>query len=657
VTAQGEQDGADDVSGSVLATIATPDDLKGLETAQLTHLAAEIRDVLVNTVAKTGGHLAPNLGVVELTIGLLRGLDTPRDRVIWDVGHQSYVYKLLTGRRERFDTLRQYGGVCGFPKRSESPYDAFDTGHASNSISVAVGMAAARDARGGTEQIVAVIGDGSMTGGMAFEALNHAGHLGSKMIVILNDNEMSISENVGALASYLARVRLDPRYMRLRDDVEGAIAKVPGIGVGLVAAGEAAKESFKQLVVPGMLFEELGWKYVGPINGHDVQKVQDAVTWANNVGGPVIVHVVTHKGQGYEPAETSPDFFHGIAPFDVATGKVNAAPAGSPPSYTEVFSEALVSEAEHDDRICAVTAAMASGTGLDRFAAAFPDRFYDVGIAEQHAVGLAAGLAIGGQRPIVAIYSTFLQRAYDQVIMDVCLQNLPVVFALDRGGLVGEDGPTHHGVFDMTYLRAIPNMTLCAPADEAELVDMLHTGIASASPFAIRYPRGKAVGVALPREPSVLEAGRAQVRRTGTDVALLAFGRMVGVAEKAASLLMETGVSASVVNMRWVKPLDLETVAWAAAKHALVVTIEENTNLGGAGSAVLEALSDMDIQVSVMHLGVPDCFVTHGAMDRLLHDVRLTADGVRDAVVGRLDRVREFEDERSEQSPSRRRAR
>jgi 1-deoxy-D-xylulose-5-phosphate synthase len=643
------------LSDTILDRIESPEDLKPLSGEELAQLAAEIRDRLVTTVAATGGHLAPNLGVVELTLGLLRALDTPHDRVIWDVGHQSYVYKLLTGRRDRFSTLRQYGGICGFPKRNESPYDVFDTGHASNSISVALGLAQAREARGGDEQIVAVIGDGSLTGGMAFEALNHAGHLGTPLVVVLNDNEMSISENVGALASYLARVRLDPRYIRLREDVEGAVAKVPGIGAGLVAAGEAAKESFKQLVVPGMFFEELGWKYVGPINGHDVQKVQDAVSWAKKAEGPVIVHMVTRKGRGYEPAETSPDTFHGISPFDVATGKVPE--SSGPPSFTEVFSEALVAEAARDERICAITAAMPSGTGLDRFRDTYPDRFYDVGIAEQHAVGLAAGLAAGGRRPVVAIYSTFLQRAYDQVIMDVCLQNLPVVFALDRAGLVGEDGPTHHGVFDMTYLRAVPNLTLCAPADEAELVDMLHTGLMGESPFAIRYPRGKAAGVALPREPSLLEAGRAQVRRTGTDVALLAFGRMVDVAERASQSLMEAGVSASVVNMRWVKPLDLETVAWAAQTHALVVTIEENTSLGGAGAAVLEALADMDMTTSVMHLGVPDCFVTHGAMSRLLADVRLTPDGVRDAVLGRLDRVREGENDRHAQTQSRRRAR
>ena len=649
------EDDAPALGETILDQISSPEDIKPLGPAQLAQLASEIRERLVSTVSVTGGHLAPNLGVVELTIGLLRALNLPTDRVIWDVGHQSYVHKLLTGRRERFSTLRQYGGVCGFPKRNESPYDTFDTGHASNSISVALGLAKARDARGGNETIVAVIGDGSLTGGMAFEALNHAGHLGAKLIVVLNDNEMSISENVGALASYLARVRLDPRYTRLRDGVEGAISKVPGIGRGLVEVGEAAKESFKQLIVPGMFFEELGWTYVGPINGHDVQKVEDAVRRAKSLDGPIIIHAVTHKGQGYAPAEQSPDTFHGIAPFDVSTGKVPDSTGA--PSFTEVFGEAIVSEATRDERVCAITAAMPTGTGLDRFRDAYPDRFYDVGIAEQHAVGLAAGLALGGRRPVVAVYSTFLQRAYDQVIMDVCLQNLPVVFALDRAGLVGEDGPTHHGVFDMSYLRAVPNLTLCAPADEAELVDMLHTGLASESPFAIRYPRGKGAGVALPREPSVLEAGRAQVRRTGTDVALLAFGRMVGVAERASQLLMEAGVSASVVNMRWVKPLDLETVAWAAQRHDLVVTIEENTSIGGAGSAVLEALADMDMTTSVMHLGVPDCFVTHGAMARLLSDVRLTPDGVRDAVLGRLERVTETEGERRGQTQSRHRAR
>jgi 1-deoxy-D-xylulose-5-phosphate synthase len=648
---------SDNPSGGILDSISAPEELRDLDGEQLDALSGEIRTRLVDVVSETGGHLAPNLGVVELTIGLLRALETPKDRVIWDVGHQAYVYKLLTGRRDRFSTLRQYGGVCGFPKRSESEYDAFDTGHASNSISVALGLAQARDAAGRDEEVVAVIGDGSLTGGMAFEAMNHAGHLGTKMIVVLNDNEMSISANVGALAGYLARVRLDPRYTRLRDGVESRISRIPGIGEAMVAAGEAAKESFKQLVVPGMLFEELGWTYVGPIDGHDVQQVQDAVTWAKKHDRPVIVHAVTRKGAGYEPAESNPDIFHGISPFEIATGKVNGGSEGAPPTYTEVFGSAIIAEAERDERICAITAAMPSGTGLDSFAARFPERFYDVGIAEQHAVGFAAGLALGGRLPVVAIYSTFLQRAFDQVIMDVCLQNLHVVFCLDRGGLVGEDGPTHHGVFDMTYLRTVPNLTLCAPANEADLVDMLHTALMAEGPVAIRYPRGRGEGVALPRVPTRLEAGRAQVRRTGTDVALLAVGRMVAVAEQAAVLLMSEGVSASVVNMRWIKPIDHETISWAASTHDLVVTLEENSGLGGAGAAVLEALSDMAIEAPVMHIGVPDCFITHGAMDKLLADVGLTPQAVSEAVLGRLSGVQMVEDEDVRRAPTPRRRR
>ncbi|MDP2182011.1 MAG: 1-deoxy-D-xylulose-5-phosphate synthase, partial [Actinomycetota bacterium] len=575
----------------------------------------------------------PNLGVVELTLGMHRALDCPKDKIIWDVGHQSYVHKLITGRRDRFSTLRQYGGVSGFPKRSESPYDSFDTGHASNSLSVALGLAQARDTLGGDETVVAVIGDGSMTGGMAFEALNHIGHLGTRLVIVLNDNEMSISENVGALASYLARVRLDPRYNRLRDDVEGALARTK-LGAAMVAAGEAAKDSVKQLLVPGMLFEELGVKYVGPIDGHDIETVQSAIVRAKKVDGPVIVHVVTRKGSGYSHAEDNPDAFHGLGPFSVATGKTNG--STGPRSFTEVFGEALVAEAERDDRIVAITAAMPSGTGLDRFAAEFPDRFYDVGIAEQHAVGLAAGLALGGLTPVVAIYSTFMQRAYDQLIMDVALQNLHVVFCLDRAGLVGEDGPTHHGVFDLTYLRSVPNLMVIAPADEAELVNALHTALVADGPVAIRYPRGVGAGVALPDEPTVFEAGRAQVRCVGTDVALLAVGRMVGVAELAARMLGQDGVSASVVDMRWVKPIDHEAISAAATSHRLVVTLEENTEAGGFGSGVLESLADLDIRVPVLRMAVPDCFVTHGATDKLLSEVGLTPEGVHGAVLRRI---------------------
>ena len=626
------------VPDRILDSIAAPCDVKKLDGVQLVRLCDEIREELISTVSVTGGHLAPNLGVVELTIGIHRALNCPEDRIIFDVGHQSYVHKLLTGRLERFSTLRQYGGLCGFPKRAESPYDAFDTGHASDSLSVALGMARARDARGGDETILAVIGDGAMTGGMAFEALNHIGHLGTPLVIVLNDNEMSISENVGALASYLARVRLDPRYRRLRDEVEARLASHP-IGRVMVDAGEAVKDSVKQLLVPGMLFEELGVKYVGPIDGHDISQVQSAVERAKIADGPVIIHAVTRKGSGYRPAEESPDAFHGIGPFCIETGEVRPS-TSTAISFTEAFSRSLIAEAALDERIVAITAAMPTGTGLDRFADVYPERFYDVGIAEEHAVGMAAGLAVGGMLPVVAVYSTFMQRAFDQMIMDVALQNLHVVFCLDRAGLVGEDGPSHHGVFDLTYLRAIPNMTVLAPADEAELADALHTALAADGPVAIRYPRGAGSGVELPETAQVWEPGRAQVRRKGDDVCLLAAGRMVGVAEKAAVLLEASGVSASVVSARWIKPLDLETVSWAAASHALVVTIEENTSIGGFGSAVCEALADLGILAPVLRLSVPDCFVPHGAMGKLLADVGLTPDGVCAAVLGRLRDVR-----------------
>lgn len=635
----------------ILDLIDSPADLKGLDDTQLEQLASEIRTELIATVSETGGHLAPNLGVVELTLGLHRALDCPEDKIVWDVGHQSYVHKLITGRRERFSTLRTYGGLCGFPKRTESPYDVHDTGHASTSISVALGMACARDAVGGTETVVAVIGDGSLTGGMAFEALNHLGHLQKRMIVVLNDNEMSISPNVGALSSYLARVRLDRRYRRLRDDVESALGRTK-IGAAMVAAGEAAKDSVKQLLVPGMLFEEFGLKYVGPIDGHDIAQVEQAIRLAKDVNGPVLVHVVTRKGKGYLPAEDRPDTFHGISPFSIESGKVNV--SDGPMSYTEAFGAALVSEGEADDRIVAITAAMPSGTGLTEFAERFPDRFFDVGIAEQHAVGLAAGLASGGRIPVVAIYSTFMQRAYDQVIMDVALQGLHVVFCLDRAGLVGEDGPTHHGVFDLTYLRAVPGLSIMAPANEAELTNMLHTALKADGPVAIRYPRGSGEGVPLPAEPVVLDAGRAEIRREGSEVAILGIGRMVGVAERAAELLAADGVTPSVVNVRWLKPLDLEMVAWAA-KHSLIVTVEENTGLGGLGAAVLEALADLGLDTPVLRLAVPDCFVTHGAMKKLLAEVGLTPEGVRGAVLGRLLDVRTGSEEREDGRTSGRR--
>lgn len=627
-------------SERILDTITGPCDVKSLGAPELKRLCAEIRSELVSTVSLTGGHLAPNLGVVELTIGIHRALDCPADRIVFDVGHQSYVHKLLTGRLDRFGTLRQYGGLCGFTKRSESPFDSYDAGHASDSLSVGLGLALARDARGGDEAIVVVIGDGSMTGGMSFEALNNIGHLGTRLVIVLNDNEMSISENVGALASYLARVRLDRRYQRLRDGVESRLA-VTQLGKGMVDAGEAVKESVKQLLLkPGMIFEELGLKYVGPIDGHDIEQVERAVASAKATDGPVIIHAVTRKGAGYEHAETEPDTFHGIGPFSVETGKVNG--SGGPITYTAAFAKALIAEAENDERIVAITAAMPSGTGLNRFAERFPMRFYDVGIAEEHAVGMAAGMAFGGLLPVVAIYSTFMQRAYDQLIIDICLQNLHAVFCLDRAGLV-EDGPTHHGMFDLTYLRSVPNLSVIAPSDEVELADALHTALALDGPVAIRYPRGAGTGVTDPGVRTVWEYGRARVLETGEDVAIIAAGRMTGVALEAAEELARQGVSATVVDARWVKPLDREVVSWAARSHRLVVTVEENTEMGGFGSAVCEVLADLGLLVPVLRLAIADCFVTHGAVSTLLADVGLTPDGVSTAILGRLSGLRDAE--------------
>jgi 1-deoxy-D-xylulose-5-phosphate synthase len=645
----------------ILDSVTSPCDLRPLDASQLATLAQEIRDELVSSVSRTGGHLAPNLGVVELTLGIHRALDCPNDKIVWDVGHQSYVHKLVTGRLEEFGTLRQYGGVCGFPKRSESEFDAFDTGHASDSLSVALGLAEARDVLGTDETILAVIGDGSMTGGLAFEALNHIGHLGTRLVIVLNDNEMSISENVGALSSYLARVRLDPRYNRLRDGVESRLARMP-LGSVLVEAGEAVKESVKHLLVAGMLFEELGLKYVGPIDGHSVADVESAVLRAKGQGGPVLIHAVTRKGAGYSHAEKEPAAFHGISAFEIETGKVNG--SKGPISFTSAFSKALVAEAERDERIVAITAAMPSGTGLDSFASKYPDRFYDVGIAEGHAVAMAAGLALGGLRPVVAVYSTFLQRAYDQLIMDVALQGLPVIFCLDRAGLVGEDGPTHHGVFDLSYLRSIPNMMVLAPADEAELAESLRTALLADGPVAIRYPRGPGRGVEMPEEPQPWEVGRAQVRREGDDIAIVAVGRMVGVAEAAAELLESDGMSSTVVNARWVKPLDVETVSDLAATHRLLVIVEENTGCGGFGAGVLEALADRGEPArAVLRIAVPDCFVTHGATDVLLDEIGLTADGIRGAVLSRMVQVEPrgdtppAEDTADDTAPSRRRPR
>lgn len=618
----------------MLDSINSPKDLKSLSNDELKTLAQEIREELIETVSKTGGHLASNLGVVELTIGLHLALDAPKDKIIWDVGHQSYVHKILTGRRSQFKTLRQYGGIAGFPKRSESEYDVFDTGHAGNSISVALGLAVGRDIKKSDATIAAVIGDGSLTSGMAYEALNQAGHLGTRLIVILNDNEMSIAKNVGAMSSYLSRIRLDPAYNKLRDEVEERIRKIPGLGETLIHVGDHIKESIKAFVVPaGMLFEEMGLTYIGPINGHDIQQVAANIAMAKEIKGPVLIHVLTRKGYGYTPAEDFPDKFHGVAPYCVETGEARS--KEGIPTYTDIVGEALVELGKKDKRILAITAAMPAGTGLDKFGKVFPSRFFDVGIAEQHAVTFAAGLALKGFVPIVAIYSTFLERSFDQLIQDVCLQNLHVIFAIDRGGLVGEDGPTHHGAFDLSYLRQIPNMIVMAPKNEVELRNMLYTAIDLDGPVAIRYPRGAGWGVEY-GEFEKIEVGRGEVLRQGKEVCLYAVGRMVKVADEAADLLADERINPTVVNARFVKPLDQELIVNQGLNHSLLVTVEENAILGGFGSAVLEVLNRRNVLVPVLQLGLPDQFVTHGAPDLLLKETGLDDRGVALAVKTKL---------------------
>lgn len=619
--------------GVLLKKVFSPQDLQQFNIKELQALAAEIREVIINTVAETGGHLAPNLGVVELTIAIHRVFNSAVDRIIWDVGHQSYVHKLLTGRLTQFHTLRQHGGISGFPKPEESIHDAFATGHSSTSISAALGMALGRDLKGQKHSVVAVIGDGSMTGGMAFEAMNFAGHSKTNMIVILNDNEMSIAPNVGALSGYLSRLRTDPKYYRSKDEIAELLQKIPH-GSKLLKVVDRLKDSLKYLVVPGMLFEELGFTYLGPVDGHDIKTVMTVLQQAKAATGPVLVHVLTQKGKGYLPAEQNPDRFHGVGAFDVATGEVKKA-AGAPPSYTEVFGKTLVKLAQRDDKIIGITAAMPSGTGLTNFAKEFPQRYFDVGIAEQHAVTMAAGLAMAGYRPVTAIYSTFLQRAYDQVLHDVCMQNLPVVFAMDRGGLVGDDGPTHHGVFDIAFLRNIPNIVLMSPKDENELQHMLYTALCHGGPVAVRYPRGSGEGVTLDEELKCLPVGKGEVLREGDDVLLLAIGNMVTEAMKAAEKLSSQGIEATVINARFMKPLDQDLILHYARRIKKVVTLEEHVLMGGFGSAVLELFeAERLYDLKVKRLGIPDQFIEHGKQSILRASLGLNAEGVVEAVMG-----------------------
>jgi 1-deoxy-D-xylulose-5-phosphate synthase len=615
------------VPESLLARVNAGQRVAALTPEERERLAAELRETIIATVARTGGHLAPSLGVVELTIALHAVFRSPADRIIWDVGHQCYAHKLLTGRLDRFATLRQYGGISGFPRRTESEHDAFGTGHAGTSISAATGMAAARDILGQSRKVVAVIGDGSMTSGEAFEGMNHAGHLKKDLVVVLNDNEMSISPNVGALSSYLNRVMTGHLPTRMRDDFVKFLRALPGFGEQAVRVARRVEEAAKALIVPGMLFEELGFKYVGPIPGHELGSLVE--TFRNvrdQFHKPVLVHVVTRKGKGYPPAEREPARFHGLGPFDVESGRSTARPA--PPSYTAVFGEAIVREAARDPRVVAITAAMTDGTGLAGFAAAHPERFFDVGIAEEHAVTFAAGLACEGLRPVVALYSTFLQRGYDQLVHDVCTQNLPVTFALDRGGLVGDDGPTHHGVFDLAYLRHVPNLVVAAPRDENELGRLLRTALLHDGPFALRYPRGAGRGVTVEADPQPVPVGSWEAVRPGEDLVVLAVGQCVQPALAAAEALGAEGWRVGVVNARFVKPLDARLLAGAAAA-GLLVTAEEGVLAGGFGSAVLEHLAEHGPEgVRVERAGIPDEFVEHGPQEVLRSRYGLDADGI-----------------------------
>ncbi|MBM4338576.1 MAG: 1-deoxy-D-xylulose-5-phosphate synthase [Deltaproteobacteria bacterium] len=602
----------------LLDQIKHPHDLKGLDSEELGKIGEEIRQEILATVSKNGGHLASNLGTVELTIALHYVFDLPRDKLIWDVGHQSYSHKLLTGRKDRFHTLRQYEGVSGFPKRDESPYDTFDSGHSGTSISAALGMAEARRIRGKEGKMVAIIGDGSMTAGLAFEGLNQAGHIDQDLIVVLNDNEMSISHNVGALSSYLNRLMTGQFVNRFRDEMKDFLETIPSIGKSALRFVKKAEESLKGFLMPGLLFEELGMKYIGPINGHRLDHLIENFQNINKLRGPFLVHVITKKGKGYEPAEKNPALFHSVPPFDIETGEIKKSETPSPPSYTEVFGETLCQLASQNSKVIAITAAMQSGTGLEQFSEKFPDRFYDIGIAEQHAVTFAAGLALEGMKPVVAIYSTFLQRAYDQVLLDVCLQNLPVVFALDRGGLVGEDGPTHHGAFDFSYLRHIPNLTVMVPKDEEEFRHMIKTAVDCPTPIAFRYPKSKGVGVKRDGDLIPIDIGKGELLREGKDALILAIGSTVYPALHAAERLEKFGIDVAVINSRFLKPIDKDLISHWAAKTGFVLTVEENARMGGFGSAVLELFQEEGLcNISTRILGIPDHFIEHGPLSLL----------------------------------------
>ena len=597
---------------SFLEKINSPADLKALSRSELPILASEIRKVIIEVVSKNGGHLAPSLGVVELAIALHYVFTAPADKIIWDVGHQSYAHKLLTGRRERFHTLRKHDGICGFTRMSESPYDAFSTGHSSTSISAGLGIACAKRLKNDKSKVVAVIGDGSMTAGLAYEGLNQAGDTNKNIIVILNDNDMSIAHNVGALSSFLSRA-FSAKYLQdFKKDLKDFLKSLPKVGDDIYQFAKRSKESFKTFITPGMLFEAFNFEYFGPIDGHNLNHLIDILNNIKCLNEPVLLHISTKKGKGYPPAEKNPVYFHGVGSFNADTGE-SLNKECSVPTYTQVFGETLFQMAKKDERIVAVTAAMPEGTGLVKFAEAYPDRFFDVGIAEQHAVTFAAGLATEGLKPVVAIYSTFLQRAYDQILHDVCIEALPVVFAIDRGGIVGEDGATHNGVFDLSYLRSLPNMVVMAPKDENELKRMLTTALAHKGPIAVRYPRGAVEGVKIEKRDIPVPIGKGEILQKGNDVLILAIGRSVNEALAAHSTLAEKGISATVVNCRFVKPLDTDLISALAGEIPRIITVEENVRQGGFGSAVLECLSDQGVTgFHLQCIGIPDTFVEHG---------------------------------------------
>lgn len=614
-----------------LAEMNLPEDIKSLDYDQLELLTYEIRDFLVEEVSATGGHLSSNLGAVELSIALHKTFNAPKDKLIWDVGHQTYVHKILTGRAGRFPTLRQLGGMSGFPKSAESPYDVFDTGHSSSSISLALGMAAARDIKGEDYNVVAVIGDGAMTGGLAFEAINNLDTLKSKLLIILNDNGMSISHNTGGMSKHLSRLRSSRKYISMKAQIKKNVSKVPIIGEGVVAGMQHARDTIKYAMLDGAIFESLGLKYFGPIDGHNIREMCETFRMARDNDGPVLVHVITKKGKGYTKAEEKPNIFHGIGPFDMDTGELKK--KSESPSYSAIFGSTLSGLAKEDNRIAAVSAAMIEGTGLAEFKKEFPERTFDVGIAEGHAAAFAAGLAKAGMKPFVAIYSTFLQRAYDQIVEDICLQKLPVVLCIDRAGIVGADGETHHGIFDLSYLKHIPNMTVLAPQDGKELEAMLKWAAEYDGPCAIRYPRGAAPCLPSPAAP--LSRGKARRVREGDHVDIWALGAMVEKALEASDILKKRGIEAGVVNATFLKPLDTEMLAESAALHKLIVTAEDNVLYGGMGEAINSFLSCST--VNIMNIGWPDSFIEHGTCSQLYKKYAMDGESIAERIIKKLE--------------------